>query len=44
MARLFDSGWYAIQRQLVMHSKVFHEGEFDQGEAQWGDGRTFLTR
>ena len=24
-----------------MHSKEFHEGEFDQGEAQWGMARHF---
>ena len=42
MVRLFDSGSYAVQKQSVMHSKEFHEGEFDQGEAQWGGWHDML--
>jgi hypothetical protein len=41
--QIYDLGWIIIQGQSVMYSKMLHEGEPAEGEAQWRIGRTLRS-
>jgi hypothetical protein len=44
VGRMSDSGWVFVQRMLVVHTKVFDEGEFAERKAWWRSSQTFRPR